>query len=205
MEGVSFVHGGDQPTSREERPEDGAAVARAQAERWLEDNRGPLKQLAHASLPTLRRMQLEASDLVQQTMLQGYSRLDQFRGHSASEFAVWLRTILRHQLMDAIRQHERAMRCASLDGGLGDELADTGAVTASTAAQRKESVAALMRALAQLPADYREVLLLRHDLQLSFSEIAARMNRTESAVRYLWGRAALKLGQSLKSHAEPTD
>ena len=44
-------------------------------------------------------------------------------------------------------------------------------------------------ALERLPADYREVLVLRHIEELSLRETAERMNRTVDSVKNLWARA----------------
>ncbi len=49
-----------------------------------------------------------------------------------------------------------------------------------------------------MPADYREVFLLRNLERIPFDEIATRMNRSSGAVRMLWARAIKKLSQLLK-------
>ena len=51
--------------------------------------------------------------------------------------------------------------------------------------------------LAQLPADYRDVLVLRHLEGLSFGEVAERMGRSPGAVRMLWLRAIDQLRERL--------
>ena len=56
---------------------------------------------------------------------------------------------------------------------------------------------ARMGALARLPADHREVLILRHLEGLDFAEVALRMNRSAGAVRVLWTRALKKLREEL--------
>ena len=48
-----------------------------------------------------------------------------------------------------------------------------------------------------LPADYREVLVLRHLEGLSFSEVALRMGRTEVSVKNIWARALAKLRSNM--------
>jgi RNA polymerase sigma-70 factor (ECF subfamily) len=59
-------------------------------------------------------------------------------------------------------------------------------------AQRRELVAVVADRLASLPADYRDVIVLRNLEGLSFEEVAGRMNRTPGAVRVLWVRAIEK-------------
>ena len=43
--------------------------------------------------------------------------------------------------------------------------------------------------LAELPSDYRKVLILRHCEGLPFKDIAKRMGRSTGAIRMLWLRA----------------
>ena len=53
---------------------------------------------------------------------------------------------------------------------------------------RQEQNVQLAEALEQLPADYREVIVLRHLEGLSHEEVAQRMGRTPGAIRMLWMR-----------------
>jgi RNA polymerase sigma-70 factor (ECF subfamily) len=52
-------------------------------------------------------------------------------------------------------------------------------------------------ALARLPDDYREVIVLRHLEELTFPEVAARLQRTVDSVQKVWVRALAKLRQSM--------
>jgi len=53
----------------------------------------------------------------------------------------------------------------------------------------------LWKAVNELPEDYKTVILLRQQMDLGFAEIAERMQRNPDAVRMLWGRAILALGE----------
>ncbi len=68
----------------------------------------------------------------------------------------------------------------------------------SAAAARREQAVLLADALAALPADYREVIILRNLERLRFEEVAARMNRSPGAVRMLWTRALERLSGTLE-------
>ena len=48
-------------------------------------------------------------------------------------------------------------------------------------------------ALAELPPDYQEVIVLRNLERLPFNEVAERMERSRPAVQMLWMRAIRKL------------
>jgi RNA polymerase sigma-70 factor (ECF subfamily) len=56
----------------------------------------------------------------------------------------------------------------------------------------------LADALAELPADYRDVIVLRQIEGLPFDEIAQRMQRSAGAARMLWLRALSNLRESLE-------
>ena len=57
--------------------------------------------------------------------------------------------------------------------------------------------------LAQLPANYREVIVLRNLEGLPFEEVARRMGRTPGAVRILWLRALDRLRQMQPDEEQP--
>jgi RNA polymerase sigma-70 factor, ECF subfamily len=79
---------------------------------------------------------------------------------------------------------------------LGDLLAapDT---SPSERAGRHELELRLADAMAKLPPDYAEVILLRNIEGLSHDQIAGRMGRGSGAVRMLWVRALARLRQEL--------
>ena len=68
----------------------------------------------------------------------------------------------------------------------------------SEQASRREQDVLLADALARLPADYREVILLRNMDRLPFQEVAAKMRRSSGAVRMLWVRALERLNRELE-------
>jgi RNA polymerase sigma-70 factor (ECF subfamily) len=81
---------------------------------------------------------------------------------------------------------------------LGLALAQVASSPSHQAAEREQAVL-FADALARLPADYREVIILRHLQRLKFAEIATRMGRSSGAVRMLWTRAIEQLRQCLES------
>jgi RNA polymerase sigma-70 factor (ECF subfamily) len=58
---------------------------------------------------------------------------------------------------------------------------------------RREQGVLLAEALARLPEDYREIVMLRHLEDLPFAEVAVRMNRSVDSVQKLWVRALARL------------
>ena len=66
-------------------------------------------------------------------------------------------------------------------------------------AARRELSVVLADALADLPADYCEVIVLRNLQELDWDVVATKMNRSEGAVRMLWARALKQLRPLIES------
>ena len=54
---------------------------------------------------TWLRRKVDASDLVQETMLEAYRDFDRFDGHSEQQWLAWLRKILDHNAADFVRRY----------------------------------------------------------------------------------------------------
>jgi RNA polymerase sigma-70 factor (ECF subfamily) len=164
----------------------------------LQVSRAYLLLVADEELDTELQAKLGASDVVQQTLLEAHLGFDDFRGHTQGEFLAWLRQILLHNLANCRRYYQftdkrRTAREISLDldgslSGLNIELADD-TTSPSDRASRKEEADRLDRALHKLPADYRQVIILRNREQRTFKEIGLLLNRSADAARMLWYRA----------------
>jgi RNA polymerase sigma-70 factor, ECF subfamily len=169
----------------------------------LQTYRNYMTILATMQLDRKLRRRMNPSDLVQEAMLAAHRDFGKFRGSSEREFLAWLRQVLINCLHHAVEVHLRAKKrdvrreisieqvSAALDRSAANFtriLADSGA-TPSASMQRHERVVALADQLAQLKAEYRDVIVLRNLQGLSFDEIAARMERKPGAVRMLWLRA----------------
>ena len=68
----------------------------------------------------------------------------------------------------------------------------------SQQAIRREQSVLLAEALGRLPADWRELLILRHLEGLTFPEVAKRLGRTVDSVKKLWPRALAGLRRLLE-------
>ena len=171
-----------------------------------------LKLMATAQLDKKLRGRVSPSDVVQETLLEAHRDFAQFRGTNEGEFLAWLRRILDHNLARVVEQHvladkrdvRREVSLEKIGASLERSTARLVAVLAdggnspSSDAQRHEDAIALSDELAELPVDYREVIVLRHLEGLSFTEVADRMERTTGAVRMLWMRAIAQLRQQLE-------
>jgi RNA polymerase sigma-70 factor, ECF subfamily len=156
----------------------------------------------------LARMQLdaqnhvEASDVVQVTLLEAYAMRAQFTGNEAA-LAAWLRQALANNLRDAWRNARRQKRDVrreiSLEVALDESssrLANCLAVdhsTPSRVASRNEELLKLSDCLMQLAELQREAIVLHHLQGWKLKEVAEKLNRSEAAVAGLLHRGLQQL------------
>jgi RNA polymerase sigma-70 factor (ECF subfamily) len=162
--------------------------------------RNYLAIVARAEVGSWLQAKVDASDLVQQTMLDAHRGLASFRGRTEAEWLGWLRQILSHNAADFVRhygqtakrQARREVRLAPADSQqsrpAGFEPAAPGE-TPSEVLVRHELELQLADAIASLSDDYQEVIVLRNLERLPFDEVARRMGRSRPAVQMLWMRA----------------
>lgn len=172
--------------------------------RLLERYRRYLDLLARLEIDRRLQGKLDPSDVVQETFLEAYRDFAQFRGSTEPEVLGWLRQILVSNLANQARRYlgtrgrdVRLERDLAVEVDESSRLLDRGLIAPSSSpsqqAARREQAVLLADALGQLPADYREVIILRHLQGLSFPEVAGRMGRSADAVKKLWARALARL------------
>jgi RNA polymerase sigma-70 factor (ECF subfamily) len=199
-----------------EQPETAELLAQAQAgdadavERLLGKHREPLRRMIDVRLDPALAARLDASDIVQDVLLEAHRRLSDYLRQPTMPFHLWLRHIAKDHMIDAHRRHRQAQR-RSLDreqpiipAALADhssiELAGQlldGEPTPASAAIREELQKRLESAIAQLDEDDREVVLMRHAEQLSNQEVAALLGLTEAAASMRYLRAVRRLRTAL--------
>jgi len=166
-----------------------------------------LLTLARVQIDPKVRHKLDASDVVQQTLMEACRQRDQFRGTSDGQMAAWLRQILVHNLADALRSLRRAKRDIARERHLADAMDRSSAwlgtwlaadqTSPSLHARREEQAIVVADALAQLPQAQREALVFQHWHGWTLKEIAGHMDRTPAAVAGLLKRGLKHLRQLL--------
>jgi RNA polymerase sigma-70 factor (ECF subfamily) len=160
-----------------------------------------LLRIASQEFPSDLQGKVGASDLVQETMLHAAGNFGEFVGESETELLGWMRRILLNQMLNTIRHYRTEKRNAGREAPLdGRMLAGHGDSTPSSEFIAQEERLLVQLALLQLPEIYRQAIVLRHEQDLSFVEIGARLGCSEDAARKLWGRAVLALQQELQVH-----
>jgi RNA polymerase sigma-70 factor (ECF subfamily) len=175
----------------------------------LENYRHYLHLLARLEIGRNLQAKLDASDLVQDTLLEAHRNFARFRGASETQFVCWLRQIMAASLANLLRRylgtqsrdvHLERQLAVQLDQSsqlLDRGLIDPGSSPSQQASHREQAVL-LADALQQLPEDYREVIVLRHLQGLSFAEISERMGRSDDSVTKLWMRGLARLRQVMR-------
>lgn len=170
-----------------------------------------LKILAQTQLDRRIRRRVSPSDLVQETLLEAHRDFLDFRGVTNAEFVGWLRRILVHNLIRVTEKHlqadkrdvRREVYIHRLHASMENSNSRFEHVLAgrlespSSELGRHERMRLLADAIAVLPAEQRQVILLRHIEGLPFAEVAQQMERTSGACRMLWLRAMDHLRASL--------
>ena len=185
----------------EARQGDGQAV-----EALLARHRPALRRMIELRLDPAIVQRVDASDVVQEVMLEASQRLREFLTRPVMPFHLWLRHIAKDRLIDAHRKHHRAKKRgvnreqplarpawaqqSSLD--LAAQLVDQ-ELTPASAAMRRELEQRLHDALAHLDEDDREMILMRHFEQLANQEVAGVLGLTEAAASMRYLRAVRRL------------
>jgi RNA polymerase sigma-70 factor (ECF subfamily) len=199
---VTGVHSESDQLLRRAQAGDGSALGRL-----LESYRNYLALLARCQVGQRLQGKFDASDLVQETFLEAHRDFAGFRGRTEAEFISWLRRILASNLANVVERYTTQRRDVRLERRLiagldrSSQALDRGLVARNSspsqqAAKRDQGVR-LADALEQLSDDYRQVLILRHLEELSFPEVARRMQRSLDSVKNLWARALAQLRRSM--------
>jgi RNA polymerase sigma-70 factor (ECF subfamily) len=143
----------------------------------------------------------EARDLSQEAFVKTFATLDRFNPVYA--FSSWLYKITANLCIDHIRKQR--MKMLSIDepvdgdeGSIGRDLQDPGQ-RPDEVSERSEMRVMIRDAVAKLPPHYREILILRHEQQLSYEEIAARLSIPLGTVKARIHRAREQLKGILRS------
>ncbi|MGO9204735.1 MAG: RNA polymerase sigma factor [Candidatus Limnocylindrales bacterium] len=143
-----------------------------------------------------------AEDLTEQVFQQALAAQPRCRevprATGTSSFRSWLFQIARHLASNerrASRRHPTAPLDAALDVSGPDDPA--------AAAARRDEATRAWRAVDSLPADRRTAVILRFVDEMSISEIAGVLGRSEGAVRVLLHRALRSVADELRAPGAP--
>jgi RNA polymerase sigma-70 factor (ECF subfamily) len=152
-------------------------------------------------LEQVDRDQTIAEDLVQEVFLAALTSLDKFRGDS--QLHTWLRSIALHKINDFYRHHLREPRPRKSSADSDDfelEQARADEPSTHTVMEDEEVRQSVHHALADLPNDYQEVLVLKYLKDMPVLAISQIMGRSPKSVEGLLSRARKAMRDSLESN-----
>lgn len=177
-------------------------------EQLLERYRDYLRRMVAVRLDRRIAARVDASDIVQETLVEASRRLDDYLKERPIPFYGWLRQLAGERVIDAHRRHVTSQRRsvtleyrsqdfpdASIDRLAGAFFAtDTSPSNRVIRLERGDQVKA---ALASLTLRDREVVVMRHLERLSIAEIASMLEISEPAVKSRLLRALLRMREHL--------
>jgi len=179
--------------------DDGGARLRAAAERARGGNPGAFREVVERSHETLFRLAAalvvdrdEAADVVQETYIRAWARIDELRDPAA--IVGWLCRIARSVAHDRRRGWWSRLR-APLEAAAG--RLDPPPATPDEALAAAETARSVRSALARLPEKHRVVLVLREVDGMSYDEIAESLGIPVGTVESRLHRAREGLARRL--------
>lgn len=171
----------------------------------LERHREALRRMVGLRLDRAVQRRVDASDVVQDVLVEASQRLSDYLASSGMPFALWLRHLARDRMIDVHRRHHAARRNVSREQPMespahNDQSAfDLAALvrdrelTPAAAATHHELEQRFAAAIETLDDADREVVLMRHFEQLSNKEVASCLEISESAAGMRYLRAMRRL------------
>jgi RNA polymerase sigma-70 factor (ECF subfamily) len=166
---------------------------RAALERLFARHLAPLQRWASGRLPQWARDLAETDDLVQDTLLQTFKRIEDFEPRRVGALQAYLRQAVLNRLRDELRRKGRRPESTDLDG-----LLDAGLSPLEETIGR-EAVEHYERALQRLKPQDREAIILRVEMGYSYEEMADALGKpTPDAARKAGQRALVRLVEEMK-------
>ena len=158
----------------------------------FEETMLPHLDAAHNLARWLLRNEQDAQDVVQEAYLRAFKSFGGFHG---SNGRAWLLTIVRNTSYTLLKKN----RAVDLTTTFDEEIHATDHDSASPAAvlEHAEEAELIRKAMEELPAEFREILALRHQEGLSYKEIGEIVKIPAGTVMSRLARARAKLREYL--------
>jgi RNA polymerase sigma-70 factor (ECF subfamily) len=152
----------------------------------------PHLDAAHNLARWLLRNEQDAQDVVQEAYLRAFKS---FAGFHGSNGRAWLLTIVRNTSYTLLMKN----RAVDLTTTFDEEIHAAGyeSVSPATILEHSENTERIREAMNELPAEFREILALRHQEGLSYKEIAEIAQIPPGTVMSRLARARAKLRECL--------
>lgn len=162
----------------------------------------PLRRWARGRLPQYARDLLETEDLVQETLVHAFKRLNSFEMRHDGALHAYLRQAVINRIRDEVRRAQRRPAPEELEPEqhTDDTASPLEVAIGSQAVERYES------ALSRLRDEDRQAVVARVELGLSYAEVAQALGKSSpDAARMAVARALVKLAQEMGRQNPSTD
>ena len=133
----------------------------------------------------------ETADLLQDIFIKVWKHAQKFDAEKSS-FKTWLFTIARNTIYDALRKKKREVNISSMDDKKSGEFEDESQDVFSIL-NKIEDKKLLDSLIDKLPTDYKTVVLLHLEEDLTFKEIGEVLDKPLDTVKSQYRRALIKL------------
>jgi RNA polymerase sigma factor (sigma-70 family) len=158
----------------------------------------PLQRWASGRLPGWARDLADTDDLVQDTLVQTFKRIESFEPRGVGALQAYLRQAVLNRIRDELRRRGRRPEITDLDG-----LELDGGESPLEQAIGHEAVERYERALERLKPEEREAIIARVEMGYSYEELAEALGKaTPDAARKAAQRALVRLAEEMKRGAQ---
>lgn len=154
-------------------------------ERAFEELVRRYKNKIYTAIYLIVKDQSVAEDLLQETFVKAIRTIKSGKYNEEGKFLPWISRIAHNMAIDYFRRQKRYPMVELENGENANESMDFAVESFESLQVKKETHARLRELIQQLPDTQREVLLMRHYMQMSFQEIA---EATEVSINTALGR-----------------
>jgi RNA polymerase sigma-70 factor (ECF subfamily) len=153
-----------------------------------------LQRWARGRLPRWTRDIADTSDLVQETVLQMFKRVEAFEPRGEGALQAYLRQAVLNRIRNELRSKGRKPAIEDLDERIASDQ-----TSPLEAAIRQEQLDRYDAAMARLSEHERDLIVARLELGLTYEEIAGALEKPSwNAARMAAARALMRLAEELK-------
>ena len=157
----------------------------------------PLQRWTRGRLPKWARDIADTDDLVQETLVQTFKRIEHFEPRRVGALQAYLRQAVLNRIRNELRRKGRQPHATDLDG-----LEVESVESPLEQAIGQEAVERYEGALQRLNAEEREAIIARVEMGYSFEELAEALGKpTPDAARKTAHRALVRLAEEMKRAA----
>lgn len=183
--------------------------------RLMDRHREAVRRMVQMRLDHAVARRVDASDVVQDVLLEASQRMKDYLQNPGMPFHLWLRQLAKDRVIDMHRRHRAAQRRSvdreqnlstmNTDDRSAADLAallKDAELTPAAATLRKEMEQRFLAALGQLEDNDREMIIMRHFEHLGNSEVAQALGLSAPAAGMRYLRAIRRLRDLLGTDDE---